>query len=844
MQNIRLLLRVWLIVCFLGLGWFSTPRNSASAAGTTYYVSTSGDDSNNGQSSTSAFRTIAKVNSLALQPGDRVSFRCGDTWRGEMLVITRSGTAANPITFGSYPDAACANKPVISGAQLVTGWTLHSGSVYVADLNAGVNAGKFPNGINQVFRGGARLGIGRWPDIDAGDGGYSAIDGQPAANQFTDNQLPAGDWNGATAHIKGMRWYILNRAVTGDTGSTLTLGATLDCWGGNCTGWGYWLDSHLNTLSRDGEWYYNPAQNKLYMYSASGNPGAEVVEASTILSGEGTSLGGIILGKNLQTHIAYVVIENFEVSKWFDNGITTPINLEKDENYELVLRNNLIKDVNRTGINLATWVWNAQANGNGPNGWRGGRKITVSGNLIIRANRMGIDSYARQSTIEDNTIADVGRIQFLGKSGMGCAMDGSGGGCTEDGDGIRIKVDQADYSGNSNVVQNNRLERIGYNGMDVFGYGNTFYRNVILQPCISKGDCGGLRSFGGGNLSTTPVHDLSIRENIVLDSIGNTDGAHSTYRSLFGFGLYIDHASRNVVAQDNIIAGSTAAGLLYQDSTGSSTGNLLFDNARANSWSGQVVVTGSGAQLSTFTGNTLLGKQANTWTMDVDSSANFGVSNDNGFYHVSRVAHIYVAADDKTLAQWRAASGKDSNSLERVAGVLSSAELFYNDTQNPSIITLPGPYQDLQGNAVARELILQPYTGRILVASGPADAYLWFVKSAPGWVAGGSMIEYRLQVSNLGGAAATNLTVRDTLPAGVTYVSGGTLQGGEVIWTQPSLGVGETVEFTLSVSAQPGVRVVRNLAYSAEAQGLAPVSGPVVVTIVEPEQVYLPRIGR
>ena len=162
-------------------------------------------------------------------------------------------------------------------------------------------------------------------------------------------------------------------------------------------------------------------------------------------------------------------------------------------------------------------------------GWRGGRYISVTGNTIERANHMGIDSFARLSTFESNLIRDVGMIANLGQSGMGCGMDDGEGACTEDGAGIRIKVDQRAYTGNSNILQYNRLERIGHNGMDVFGFGNTVYRNVISQPCFSKGDCGGLRSFGSDNLSNTSVYDLIVRENIIVDSVGNTDGARSDF---------------------------------------------------------------------------------------------------------------------------------------------------------------------------------------------------------------------------------------------------------------------------------------------------------------------------
>jgi hypothetical protein len=94
----------------------------------TYYVDNiSGNDSNSGTSQTAPFASIAKVNSLALLPGQTVAFKSGDEWH-EMLNITRSGTANAPITYTSYGAGA---QPIISAADLTsTAWTLVFGNVW------------------------------------------------------------------------------------------------------------------------------------------------------------------------------------------------------------------------------------------------------------------------------------------------------------------------------------------------------------------------------------------------------------------------------------------------------------------------------------------------------------------------------------------------------------------------------------------------------------------------------------------------------------------------------------------------------------------------------------------
>ncbi|MBN1398007.1 MAG: hypothetical protein JXA06_08260, partial [Bacteroidetes bacterium] len=54
---------------------------------TSYYVAANGDDGNSGTSRTSAWRTIAKVNSVTFASGDAVYFRgSGDRFYGQIAI--------------------------------------------------------------------------------------------------------------------------------------------------------------------------------------------------------------------------------------------------------------------------------------------------------------------------------------------------------------------------------------------------------------------------------------------------------------------------------------------------------------------------------------------------------------------------------------------------------------------------------------------------------------------------------------------------------------------------------------------------------------------------------------
>lgn len=81
---------------------------------TYYFDNTNGSDNspNTGGSPDSPFKTITKLNTIRLYPGDRVLFKCGETFAG-MITPLGVGTAQNRIYFGSYGTGA---RPIIDGS--------------------------------------------------------------------------------------------------------------------------------------------------------------------------------------------------------------------------------------------------------------------------------------------------------------------------------------------------------------------------------------------------------------------------------------------------------------------------------------------------------------------------------------------------------------------------------------------------------------------------------------------------------------------------------------------------------------------------------------------------------
>ncbi len=858
-----------IVLCMLLIGLFFLPdpvqgvrfgpgAGNVALASVTYYVSSfGGNDANDGLSPQTAFRTIAQVNSLNLQAGDAVLFKCGDVWRAETLQVAHSGAAGSPITFGSYP-AGCSNQPTLSGSQPIAGWIDEGGHVYSANLSGGANTGRFPNGINQLFRDGQRLTLGRWPNLNAGDGGYSTVDGYTASRDLVDNELPAENWAGAVIHLKAMRWYIVNRRVSSSSGTTLHLEADTSCWTGTCVGWGYFINNHLKTLDQEGEWHYDDNSKKVYVYSSGGAPANDELEGSVVLRTDDRYWGGVVIGQDYGSAVSYVVIENLEIKNWYLNGISTPTNYDVDDGGNWVIRHNTIRDVDDTGIKLAVWVYAAQ---DGINGWRGGRQVEVSDNVVDGANHFGIDVYSRESVFTGNEIRNIGLVQNLGKSGLGCGYTGSN--CTENGDGIRIKLDLVSRSAYGNQLQYNRLDKIAYNGIDVFGPGNIFEYNFIRQACITKGDCGGLRTFGRDSLAATDVHDITIRNNIIVDTIGNTDGAHSAYRPLFGMGLYIDHYSRDVQVVGNTIVSSTIGGILYQDSTGVIRDNTLYNNASGTLYCGQVNVGPEGYVVSEFTGNILYGLKDNAQTLSLSSQDNLAASNYNYFFHPWQAKNIDVNGS-KTLQEWQAYSGKDAlskkNWFTQNPGETPLSEVFYNDSLLPVTINLGyKKYLDLDQNEVIHSLSLQPFESRVLIQNGELSVPdLTVAKQAQGQVdfAPGEPITFTLSVENQGTAAAAGVVLTDSLSPAIisaTWQASPSLGGAAVqtgtryVWNLPDLPVGAagtiTLTGVLSFTPQAVLAVVNQVHISTTSVEMDYNNNSALV-ILGGAKLYLPLIMR
>ncbi|MBE6883909.1 MAG: hypothetical protein E7487_04835 [Ruminococcaceae bacterium] len=90
--------------------------------GTQYYVSSDGNDTNDGTSPESAIQTLERAMQLSLNPGDAILLRCGDVW-SETFAPTVSGEPDSPLFLGSYGEGS---RPALVGssATLPSDWCI------------------------------------------------------------------------------------------------------------------------------------------------------------------------------------------------------------------------------------------------------------------------------------------------------------------------------------------------------------------------------------------------------------------------------------------------------------------------------------------------------------------------------------------------------------------------------------------------------------------------------------------------------------------------------------------------------------------------------------------------
>jgi parallel beta-helix repeat protein len=268
-----------------------------------YYVATNGDDANPGTVA-APWKTLERVQAIlpALEPGNKILFRRGDTFRGSVTAIGNINGSSepflnNPIIIGAYAnpdgsDNSALPKPVISGMEVIGEWRPNT-----AGFGADVFEATVPENqpVTALLFNHSLMPVSRYPALNNGQGGYALLSGgnqgQPLSGGLgiADDELagkPDNFWTGSIANVRQLRFNSGFRNVVSSSGNEINFAVAPNSgdWIKG-TGWGYYL-INVRELDEAGEWFYDASVNKVYLKSPTGQaPAAGAVEVSRYASG-------------------------------------------------------------------------------------------------------------------------------------------------------------------------------------------------------------------------------------------------------------------------------------------------------------------------------------------------------------------------------------------------------------------------------------------------------------------------------------------------------------------------------------------------------------------------------
>jgi uncharacterized repeat protein (TIGR02059 family) len=645
---------------------------------TNYYISSSGDDSNNGLSESAPWKSINKVNSAFSnsKPGDSFLFRRGDTFYGT-IKLTKSGVAGSPITFGAY---GTGEKPIITGFTTITGWTSNGNGIYYKVISP-------ESAPNMVTIDGVNTSMGRYPDAT-----WLSIDAHVTNVSITDASLQgdvAINWTGAELVMRKSEFIIDRHTITNHLDHTLSYSSSVGEENTSVLssdGWGYFIQNHIKTLTSLGEWYYSGG--KFYMYFGTTNPSTKTVNVSTIDK---------LIDFNAES---YVTVQNisFEGANKYANHISSAVHITID--------NCSFNFSGRTAIYAVATSPYAP------------RYYNIVNNTISNSNNNAIYLEGNDNLlISNNTILNTGVNVGMGWNSMPAYG------------AIFVASSKIEYSTTSSaIIQHNNIANTGYNAIEIEGNNITVQNNFINNFCFNKSD-------GGAIYTAYGYTNRLITKNIILNCSGAPGGAKS---NTYAYGIYLDASSTDVKITYNSVANVISSGL-YISSADFITieNNTVFNCGHlANIMeAAQIVLVHFGAPYDsndlhdiTIRHNKLIAKSLDQYCFAHQSIhnniGNFGTLDYNYYARPLNNTNLFLNYGTSgvvlyhTLSEWKTFLGQDAHSFTSDAITTDTTGFFrfaYNSSLKDSTITLTVPMVDVTGTKYTKEAVIPPYSSLVLM---------------------------------------------------------------------------------------------------------------------------------
>lgn len=636
---------------------FSLFLISVYSKGTNYYLANSGNDSNSGTSAAAPWQTITKLNTVTFASGDSIFFNCGDTFRGNVIV----GNAVSNIAFTSYGSG---NKPIISGAELVTGWST-ADSVYTASITGSVT---------NFFVSDKEQTLARYPNehsyltLDSGQTTYLK---DAALSGLNSNFI-----NGSKVCVHSSQWSWEKAKITSYASNKINYGNTMLKPLNN---YGYFLYDNINLISSN-EWQYDTTNHIMHYCPAAGtDPNTLTCEASVYQN-----------GIEFAANVSHVSITNLAFEKQTNTGIQIGYNTDS----YIAISNCYFSGQYNYGINIK------------------GKHCQVSNSYLRDIDGMAIyinGSGSGSSTVDHNTFRSIGITRA---SGLGGQLNGTALMCAAD----------------SNYFHHNDIDSAGYCGISADGGHNLVERNIINNAVMIENDGGAIKGWGSTTSHSTYQNNFVTNSDgntegtsqasfitpaIYFDfNVNSCTIANNTVYHHNKKGIFQNSANINNTITGNVIYG----GSYLLDLNGSS----LAPNA--------VPISGMTITHNTFfskDSNSYIVRQldysgANNIGV-MDSNYYFQPYSANHYAFL-----VGTSTPPTSFADWQTARGFDTHTQSSFVSwtyPIAYDTLFMNQTDNDLTINLGSDlYLDLDSIDVCGSITLAPYTSQVLINTNTTTA--------------------------------------------------------------------------------------------------------------------------
>ena len=430
----------------------------------------------------------------------------------------RAGTYRETVTPNSGITIMAYNlEPVIlDGSDSVTGWTLHSGSIYEAHVTLGTDD------TNQIFVGSDMMTEARWPNgDDLFQVNWATEKAGTDSGHIVDGALPSIDWTGARVHLWsgsdpfGHETGVVTASGAGqiaiDIDQTGTCPTICPAKGGY-----YYLFGTLGALDTEREWFYDSKSSTLYFIA----PGK--VNPNTLdVRSKQRQYAFDLRGKS------EVTIRDLSI---FASTIIT----------DSTSTNNTLDRINAKYVSQFTSL------PTGPNDPTGSN-FTI---LLVHQNDSGIVINGTGNVLQNSTISY--------SAGAGVALEGSNNtirnNLIQNIDYIGNYASGIDLDGDGNIIEHNTIHTVGRQAINVnavmgqdLSYNNLFNAMVLSRDGAEIYAC--CFQFASG----TRIH-----HNWIHDTTQKIAGPGD---DLPVAGIYIDNGSTGFTMDQNVLWNNQEMGI-------------------------------------------------------------------------------------------------------------------------------------------------------------------------------------------------------------------------------------------------------------------------------------------